>query len=181
MITEKLNENSGENPRLGSIGRLTAQKGYDTLLRTTANLKGKYRDLRVEIVGVGDERDKLEALSTQLNIADVVDVPSVAEYAKTLPYVEYTNDNLYSCSQDTQAHIRDMIEQVLFTSPGERVNRRSVARIGIDRRLIGRNRFDSVLKVFLVDLSQKERRACPQGRCRRAPQLQLQDVDELVP
>ncbi len=45
------------------------------------------------------------------NIAGVVDVPSVAEYAKTLPYVEYTCDNLYSCSQDTQETISQIIKQ----------------------------------------------------------------------
>jgi heterodisulfide reductase subunit A len=46
-----------------------------------------------------------------INIAGVVDVPSVAEYAKTLPYVEYTSDNLYSCSQDTQEAMSQIIKQ----------------------------------------------------------------------
>lgn len=43
------------------------------------------------------------------NIGGYLDVPSVAEYAKTLPGVAYAEDNLYTCSQDTIAHI---IEQV---------------------------------------------------------------------
>jgi heterodisulfide reductase subunit A len=46
-----------------------------------------------------------------INIAGVVDVPSVAEYAKTLPYVEYATDNLYSCSQDTQETLSQIIKQ----------------------------------------------------------------------
>jgi heterodisulfide reductase subunit A len=46
-----------------------------------------------------------------INIAGVVDVPAVAEYAKTLPYVEYTSDNLYSCSQDTQETLSQIIKQ----------------------------------------------------------------------
>jgi heterodisulfide reductase subunit A len=46
-----------------------------------------------------------------INIAGVVDVPSVAEYAKTLPYVVYTSDNLYSCSQDTQESMSQIIKQ----------------------------------------------------------------------
>ena len=45
------------------------------------------------------------------NIAGVVDVPSVAEYAKTLPYVEFAADNLYSCSQDTQETISQIVKQ----------------------------------------------------------------------
>jgi heterodisulfide reductase subunit A len=46
-----------------------------------------------------------------INIAGVVDVPAVAEYAKTLPYVEYASDNLYSCSQDTQDAMAQLIKQ----------------------------------------------------------------------
>ena len=46
-----------------------------------------------------------------INIAGVVDVPAVAEYAKTLPYVEYATDNLYSCSQDTQETLSQIIKQ----------------------------------------------------------------------
>ena len=44
-----------------------------------------------------------------INIGGVVSVPEVREYAKTLPYVVYVEDNLYTCSQDTQ----DKMEQVI--------------------------------------------------------------------
>jgi heterodisulfide reductase subunit A len=46
-----------------------------------------------------------------INIAGVVDVPAVAEYAASLPYVEYATDNLYSCSQDTQETMSQIIKQ----------------------------------------------------------------------
>ncbi len=46
-----------------------------------------------------------------INIAGVVDVPGVKEYAETLPYVEYATDNLYSCSQDTQEVMTQIIKQ----------------------------------------------------------------------
>jgi heterodisulfide reductase subunit A len=45
------------------------------------------------------------------NIAGVVDVPAVAEFAATLPYVEYTSDNLYACSQDTQDAMSQIIKE----------------------------------------------------------------------
>ena len=45
------------------------------------------------------------------NIAGVVDVPAVAEYAATLPYVDYTADNLYSCSQDSQEEMAKIIKE----------------------------------------------------------------------
>ncbi|MBW1827857.1 MAG: FAD-dependent oxidoreductase [Deltaproteobacteria bacterium] len=46
-----------------------------------------------------------------INISSVVDVPAVRDYAASLPYVEYTNDNLYSCSQDSQEAMAQIIEQ----------------------------------------------------------------------
>lgn len=46
-----------------------------------------------------------------INIGGVVDVPAVAEYAKTLPNVEYAEDNLYSCSQDAQDAIAKVIAE----------------------------------------------------------------------
>ncbi len=43
------------------------------------------------------------------NIAGVVDVPDVVEYAKTLPNVVYAEDNLYTCSNDSQDRIKEKI------------------------------------------------------------------------
>ena len=45
------------------------------------------------------------------NIARVVDVPAVAEYASTLPYVVHAEENLYSCSTDTQSKIINIIKE----------------------------------------------------------------------
>jgi len=45
------------------------------------------------------------------NIARVVDVPSVAEYASTLPYVAHAEENLYTCSTDTQSKIINAIKE----------------------------------------------------------------------
>ena len=45
------------------------------------------------------------------NIAAVVNVPDVVEYAKTLPDVVYANNNLYTCSNDTQEIIKEVIKE----------------------------------------------------------------------
>ena len=45
------------------------------------------------------------------NIASVVDVAGVAEYARTLPGVVYADHPLYTCSQDSQEGIRDIIRK----------------------------------------------------------------------
>jgi heterodisulfide reductase subunit A len=46
-----------------------------------------------------------------INIGSVVDVPGVVEYMKTLPYVVYSEWNLYTCSQDTQEKIVEKIKE----------------------------------------------------------------------
>lgn len=45
------------------------------------------------------------------NIGGFVDVPSVAEYARTLPDVEYATDNLYTCAEDGLSAIREGIRK----------------------------------------------------------------------
>jgi heterodisulfide reductase subunit A-like polyferredoxin len=55
-----------------------------------------------------------------INIAGVVDVPAVRDYAATLPFVDYVSDNLYSCSQDTQDTMAAIINK-------EKLNRVVVA------------------------------------------------------
>jgi heterodisulfide reductase subunit A-like polyferredoxin len=46
-----------------------------------------------------------------INIGGVVDVPSIVEWVKTLPSVIYAEDNLYTCSQDTQERIKGAIKE----------------------------------------------------------------------
>jgi len=46
-----------------------------------------------------------------INIAGTVDVYEVREYAKTLPYVVHVEDNLYTCSQDTQVKMAQVIRE----------------------------------------------------------------------
>ena len=45
------------------------------------------------------------------NIAGFLEVPDVVEYAKTLPNVVFAEDNLFSCSQDTQEQITQIIKE----------------------------------------------------------------------
>lgn len=46
-----------------------------------------------------------------INIGGVVDVPAVKEYAATLPDVVFADENLYTCSQDTQEKIKEKIKE----------------------------------------------------------------------
>ena len=60
---------------------------------------------------VGDEDPRIGVFVCHcgINIGGIVAVPGVAEYARSLPNVVYAEDNLYTCSQDTQDHIREKI------------------------------------------------------------------------
>lgn len=46
-----------------------------------------------------------------INIASVVDVEAVAEYAGNLPGVVYAEHTIYNCSQDTQKRMKELIEE----------------------------------------------------------------------
>jgi len=45
------------------------------------------------------------------NIGGIVDVPAVAEMARSLPGVTYVEENLFTCSQDSQMKIKEVIEK----------------------------------------------------------------------
>ncbi len=46
-----------------------------------------------------------------INIGAVVNVPEVAEFSKTLPNVTYVQENLFSCSQDAQEKMAEVIKE----------------------------------------------------------------------
>ena len=46
-----------------------------------------------------------------INIGKYVDVPRVVKYIKTLPNVAIVEDNLYSCSSDSQERIKELIKE----------------------------------------------------------------------
>ncbi|MBW2641718.1 MAG: FAD-dependent oxidoreductase, partial [Deltaproteobacteria bacterium] len=46
-----------------------------------------------------------------INIGGVADVPAIRDYAKDLPHVIHVEDNLFTCSQDNQDHIKQIIRE----------------------------------------------------------------------
>jgi heterodisulfide reductase subunit A-like polyferredoxin len=85
-------------------------EGRNTLTRT--------KEIPMER-NIAGERPRIGVFVCQcgINIGSVVDVPAVREYAKNLPYVEYVTDNLYTCSQDTQ----DVMTQVILENDLNRI------------------------------------------------------------
>ena len=62
---------------------------------------------------VGDDEPRVGVFvcNCGVNIGGVADVPSIVEYAKTLPDVVYAEENLFSCSQDSQLKIIQTIQE----------------------------------------------------------------------
>ncbi len=44
-----------------------------------------------------------------INIGGIADVPAIRDYAAGLPHVVHVEDNLFTCSQDSQEHIKQII------------------------------------------------------------------------
>lgn len=55
-----------------TVGRLTAQKDHDTLLRAIAQVKQE-RPVRLVVLGQGERRAELEALAQELDIGEIVE------------------------------------------------------------------------------------------------------------
>jgi len=49
-----------------------------------------------------------------INIGGVANVPAVREYARTLPHVVHVEDNLFTCSQDTQDKMKEVIQEMVI-------------------------------------------------------------------
>jgi glycosyltransferase involved in cell wall biosynthesis len=62
-------------PTVLAAGRLTAQKGFDLLIRAHARLRGRGLTHALLIVGEGEERPRLEALARELGVEDSVHLP----------------------------------------------------------------------------------------------------------
>ncbi|MBW2220338.1 MAG: CoB--CoM heterodisulfide reductase iron-sulfur subunit A family protein, partial [Deltaproteobacteria bacterium] len=88
------------------------------MLSVSRNSQTKEKEIIPETNVIG-ERPRIGVFVCKcgINIAGVVDVPGVRDYAASLPYVEYVADNLYSCSQDTQ----DAMTQIIKTNNLNRV------------------------------------------------------------
>ena len=74
--------------------------------------QGAIHGHQVKVAGVraGEREFGLHDIAIRADyLRGVVDVRDVGKYVRGLPYVAHVEENLYTCSQDTQDHIRDMI------------------------------------------------------------------------
>lgn len=82
-------------PRIVSVGRLRAKKGLDTLIEACALLQRRGRAFRCEIVGYGEEHDRLAALIAARDLTEQVQLAGkltrdqvIERYARAAVYVQ---------------------------------------------------------------------------------------------
>lgn len=75
-------------PLIGSVGRLSSEKGFDVLLRAIAQLKVKMPNLQLALLGGGPKEQELRDLAEQLGISDSIwfagYVDGAGKYLQTL-------------------------------------------------------------------------------------------------
>lgn len=57
---------------IGSIGRLSRQKGIDVLIKAMRELNDEFNSIKLVIIGDGEDRNKLEKLAKRLGVTDKI-------------------------------------------------------------------------------------------------------------
>jgi heterodisulfide reductase subunit A len=99
-IPETVMEASGAAARAGGM----ISEARNTLIER------KVLPPELDVTGVGP-RIGVFICQCGINIGGYVDVPGIVDYARGLPNVVFAEDNLYTCSQDTQKRFVEMIQE----------------------------------------------------------------------
>ena len=99
-------------PLVLSVGRLSAQKRFDMLLRAVA-MALEERPIRLLILGDGEERTRLESLARDLGIQDSVSMPGFAQN----PYAYMARSNLYVLSSAWEGFPNTLVEAMACGLP----------------------------------------------------------------
>ena len=94
-----------EIPVILAVGRLHRQKDYPTLLKAFADLRGHMK-ARLVILGEGEERNDLDALSRKLGISDDIDLPGFVSN----PYPYMKQADLFALSSQWEGLPNVLIE-----------------------------------------------------------------------
>jgi glycosyltransferase involved in cell wall biosynthesis len=93
-----------------AVGRLVHQKGFDMLIRAFALVKDELGDVALRIVGEGQDREKLEALASELGIRQSVTLPGFTKDIGS----EYANADLFVCSSRAEGFGNVIVEALSY-------------------------------------------------------------------
>ena len=98
---------------IGTIGRLTYQKGYDRLLKVVKNLKNDGLDFELWILGEGQKRPELEQYILENNLDDTV---KLIGFHKN-PYKFIKMCDLFVCSSRAEGFSLAIAESIILGLP----------------------------------------------------------------
>ncbi|MFQ5884811.1 MAG: FAD-dependent oxidoreductase, partial [Thermoplasmata archaeon] len=102
MASRPLDITDSTNQGIGAASRATTDLESDRTISPSAG----YPDLETDETRIG-----VFVCHCGKNIASVVDVKALTEYARTLPGVVYSEDNIFSCSEEGQRKITEAVER----------------------------------------------------------------------
>lgn len=103
---------SGQSPVFLAVGRLTVEKDFPTLIQAFAKVRQAHQ-VRLLILGEGEERSSLEALVRQLGLEADVSLPGFVEN----PYAYMARANLFVLSSQWEALPTVLIEALYCGAP----------------------------------------------------------------
>ena len=98
---------------IGTVGRLTNQKGYDRLLNVVKNLKNDGLDFELWIIGEGKKRPELEQYILENNLSDTV---KLLGFRKN-PYKFIKMCDLFVCSSRAEGFSLAIAESIILGLP----------------------------------------------------------------
>jgi glycosyltransferase involved in cell wall biosynthesis len=104
---------TADPPRIGTLGRLHAEKGFDILLEAAARLRDLGRDFRLTIAGEGQAEADLKALTAKLGLDAQVDFPGWVSPPESL----LGELDLFVCSSRTESFGLVVIEAMAAGAP----------------------------------------------------------------
>lgn len=152
-------------PVITAVGRLVSKKDYGTLLHAFQRVT-KERDVRLLILGDGKERRRLEALASELEIADAVDFAGrVAN-----PFAYLARSSLYVLSSTYEGMPSALIEALACGCPAVSTDCPSgpseILENGNYGRLVGIGDVDSLARAMLDTLGNPPPRERQRKRAR---------------
>ncbi|GAB7543284.1 glycosyltransferase family 4 protein [Cupriavidus sp. 8B] len=96
-----------------AVGRMVRAKGFDVLLNAWARVRQYHSDWRLLILGDGEERQALEALTRELGIADSVEMPGVRAEMEDA----YRDSAIFCLSSRYEGFSLVLIEAMAFGLP----------------------------------------------------------------
>jgi len=77
----------GGEPVVGTVSRLSREKGVDLLIKAFADVRAKWPGARLLAIGGGPERDRLEKLVSRLGLAGAVIFTGACRWEDTIRYL----------------------------------------------------------------------------------------------